>query len=159
MKKLEINQGRADKLRNMLAFKSCLHFRQAMCHFYGGLNLDEEGIITSRLYYMPKGNTVMRPDQSVQIYGNFTESPWTHFIQCKYDYSKKMFYHETKIKIGHQFKFLVDDDSHLVSKEFDIIQDGQGNQNNIFIPNIKFSEFDCPNPVDALEMAFTDLIG
>ena len=65
-----------------------------------------------------------------------------------------MFYHETEIKIGSQFKFLIDGKSHLVSKTFDIVQDSKGNQNNVFLPNFEFDHFGCPKPVEALQMAF-----
>lgn len=130
-----------------------------MQNFTQGLNIDESGNIFTRLYYKPKGNYSLMSDQSVQIYGNFTENPWQNFIPCRYDHERNSFYHETHIKIGSQFKFLVGNDSHLVSKEFDVIQDNQGNQNNIFLPNIEFREFGCPKPADALKITFEDLIG
>lgn len=94
----------------------------------------------------------------MKIYGNFTKNKWKDFIGCRYDYSKKMFYHETHIKIGSQFKFLIDHDAHLVSKEFLIVQDARGNQNNIFLPNIEFEEHGCPSSVKGLELEMEALI-
>ena len=110
------SEDRSDKLKTMITFKSCLQFRQAMNDFSNGLNIDEEGNVSTKLYYTPKGKDPLPPDFNVKIYGNFTENPWNHYIDCKYDYDSQMFYHETHIKIGQQFKFLVGMDSHLVSK-------------------------------------------
>lgn len=129
-----------------------------MKEFSESLSIDEDGNIFARLYYSPKGVYTLDPGNSVKIYGNFSDNKWEDYIECQYDYSKKMFYHDTQIKIGNQFKFLVNNDAHLVSKEFLIVQDSMGNQNNIFLPIIDFEQHGCPSSVDGLDIQLEDLI-
>ena len=89
-----------NKLKQMITFKSCLQFREAMHDFHNAFEIDVDGKIWAKLCYMPRGNRCMRPEESVLVYGDFTDNPWRDFIPCQYDYNKGVFYLRTQVKIG-----------------------------------------------------------
>ena len=70
----------------------------------------------------------------VSIFGQFTSmSPWKEYIPMNWDENFKCMKATVWIKIGEQFKFIVNEGSeYLLSSRYDIIYDEKGNANNIF---------------------------
>lgn len=72
----------------------------------------------------------------MEIFGEFTEdAPWQRRVPCKYDHQHNCFKVDVQIRIGHLFKFVVDDGrDYVVSQRYPIRTDNSGNQNNVYEP-------------------------
>jgi hypothetical protein len=76
------------------------------------------------------------PLREVKIFGTFSKKHWQEKKDCVYDPFFKCFKAEVKIKIGDQFKFILDDGKrYVISARYPSFKDPQGNFNNIFDPS------------------------
>jgi hypothetical protein len=76
-------------------------------------------------------NERINPQIQVEVFGEFTDSPWMERIQCKYDRKTQCFAADVRIKSGQQFKFILENGKNYVtSRRYQIIHDNQGNTNN-----------------------------
>ena len=68
----------------------------------------EKGIIYANLYF-ESPNTAIKPTSKVEVFGEFGSKPWQEKVICVYDPKARCFKSgKCRIKIGSQFKFLVD---------------------------------------------------
>ena len=78
------------------------------------------------------------PSCQVYVFGEFsTPSSWQEWIPCRYDHNLKVFKVDIKLKIGHNFKFMVKrnhDQLYIVSNRYNVISDGFGHLNNVYDP-------------------------
>ncbi len=79
----------------------------------------------------------VKPSDKVDLIGSFTKKPWTQKFACIYDNLFKCFKADkVKIKIGQQFKFVVNDGRlYLNSARYPVSRDQSGgNFNNFYDP-------------------------
>ena len=95
------------------------------------------GIFQATLYLesIPGDHEKIRKHQHVEVFGEFTENnPWGHKIKCVYDEGFKCFKADVEIKVGQQFKFIIDHGKRYIpSGRYPLSRDG--NQNNVYDPN------------------------
>ena len=66
----------------------------------------------------------------VHVFGEFSRSPWRDKIKCTA--SQGHWKVGVYIKLGHMFKFCVDEGSYVLSHRYLTRKDGLGNCNNVF---------------------------
>ena len=128
-----------------------------MENFAQEFDIDLDGEVWANIYYKQSGNVQPLPDRHINILGDYSDKPWKEMSKCSYDHEKKLFYYRTAIKIGCQFKFKVDG-SYFVSNGYAIVHDAQGNQNNIFLPNVDYTNINQVDRQHAFKVAFKELL-
>lgn len=95
--------------------------------------LKRKAIFSATLYLETNYN--LPTFAKVEVFGEFsTPNCWSVRIPCEYDPKLLCFKVDVKIKIGHNFKFIVNDQTYTTSKRYAIQQDRYGNLNNMYDP-------------------------
>lgn len=127
---------------NQASLLICRVFQRYMLHLY-----ESNDIILTYLYFCNTDDQTIdfRFFQSevkqVEVFGDFVslsgKSPWTEKIVCKYDSHKKCFKSSKliKIKIGSQFKFIINHgQAYVTSTVYLTVDDDESNINNAYVP-------------------------
>ena len=120
-------------------------------------DIDMDGEVWANLYYIQSGKVQPQPDRLIEIHGSYSHKPWKQTSKCTYDHDKKLFYYRTSLKIGSQFKFIVDG-NYYVSSGYAMVHDSNGNQNNIFLPNVEYKDIGQVDRSAAFKIALKELL-
>jgi hypothetical protein len=98
--------------------------------------MHRKGIFAAVLYLDAKEHQLTEQSR-VQVFGEFSlgrpEDAWGLKLTCPYNPVSKQFEVRVDIKLGHKFKFVIDDGkAYLVSPRYVRTQDAAGNLNNVF---------------------------
>ena len=111
--------------------------------------LRRQGVYYATLYYEhcdPGYN--IHPGTPVEVFGEFSEmNPWGVRVPCPWDPRLKCYKTTVKIRVGQQFKFILDHGRHYsVSRRYCIVEE-DGNRNNQFLPSkIRWSDNERKKP-------------
>ena len=84
------------------AYKSTLSKRAAR-------DLRQQGYFNSTLYLETRDHEEQpQPKWRVEVFGEFTNPAWSQMVPCVWDQRNRCFKVDTMIRIGDQFKFVVD---------------------------------------------------
>lgn len=70
------------------------------------------------IYFVPRDKKLkILQDQSVKIYGTFTDPPWSECLPCEWDPQQELFFIKLNWSLEKDltFKFLVDETNHMTS--------------------------------------------
>jgi hypothetical protein len=99
-------------------------------------SLRKQGCFDATLYLETRDHEEQPlPKWRVEVFGEFTSPPWSELIPCRYDQQTRCFKADVTIRVGDQFKFVVDNGRrYLVSSRYAISRDEHGNENNKYMP-------------------------
>lgn len=96
----------------------------------------KNGLLTATIYYEDDSLQLASSNLKIQVFGDFTPVPWSHRIDCTYDPFFDCFKADVEIKIGGQFKFIINDgERYCLSQRYSVTDDSTGShKNNVFDP-------------------------
>lgn len=84
--------------------------------------LRKKGYFNATIYL--ELSSEVRPENRVEIFGEFSDPQWSKRVLCPYDHNSGTFKTTLMIKVGHQFKFVIDNGKKYVcSKRYALRQD------------------------------------
>jgi hypothetical protein len=96
----------------------------------------KNGLLSATIYFEDDSMQFTSSDLKIQVFGDFTPVPWSHRIDCTYDSFFRCFKADIQIKIGGQFKFIINDgERYCLSQRYGVTSDSTGcHKNNVFDP-------------------------
>ena len=72
------------------------------------------GLYRATIYYEPVNNENTWPQMRVEVFGEYSRSPWQERTPLQYDYKLLCWKCDIDIKIGQQFKFVLENGQRYV---------------------------------------------